>query len=41
VLGEAVAGPLAGFQLTPVDHVDTFWFAWAAFHPTTRIIATP
>jgi len=37
VLGEAVAGPLARARLTPVEHLDTFWFAWAAFHPTTRI----
>jgi len=37
VLGEAVAGPLAGARLSPVEHVDTFWFAWAAFHPDTRI----
>jgi hypothetical protein len=41
VLGAAVAGPLAGARLTPVDHLDTFWFAWAAFHPTSRIVATP
>jgi len=38
VLGEAVDGPMAGEQLEPVDHLDTFWFAWAAFHPTTRIV---
>ena len=37
VLGQAVDGPLAGARLDPVDHVDTFWFAWAAFHPDTRI----
>jgi len=39
VLGHAVDGPLAGARLDPVEHVDTFWFAWAAFHPDTRIIA--
>lgn len=38
VLGEATAGPLAGAQLTPVQHVDTFWFAWAAFRPDTEIV---
>jgi hypothetical protein len=37
VLGEAVDGPLAGAQLTPAGHVDTFWFAWAAFQPETRL----
>ena len=38
VLGRAVAGPLTDRTLTPVVHVDTFWFAWAAFVPSTRII---
>ena len=38
VLGRAVDGPLAGEQLAPVGHVDTFWFAWAAFHPDTRLV---
>ena len=37
VLGRATSGPLAGRALTPVEHVDTFWFAWAAFLPNTRI----
>ena len=37
-LGEATEGPLRGKQLTPVQHVDTFWFAWAAFQPDTRLI---
>jgi hypothetical protein len=37
VLGNATNGPLAGAKLTPVEHVDTFWFAWAAFLPDTRI----
>lgn len=37
VLGEAVAGDLAGAQLQPVVKVDHFWFSWAAFRPDTRI----
>jgi hypothetical protein len=37
VLGNATSGPLAGAKLAPVEHVDTFWFAWAAFLPDTRI----
>ncbi|MGH9013300.1 MAG: DUF3179 domain-containing protein [Acidimicrobiia bacterium] len=37
VLGNATDGPLAGSKLTPLEHVDTFWFAWAAFLPETRI----
>ena len=38
VLGRATAGPLAGRSLEPVEHVDTFWFAWAAFRPDTTIV---
>jgi hypothetical protein len=38
VLGEAVAGPLAGERLEPVQHVDTFWFAWSAYQPNTALI---
>jgi Protein of unknown function (DUF3179) len=38
VLGEAADGPLRGRRLKAVQHVDTFWFAWAAFQPDTRLI---
>jgi hypothetical protein len=37
IFGTAVQGPLAGAQLDAVEHVDTFWFAWAAYQPSTRI----
>jgi hypothetical protein len=37
VLGQAIAGPLAGAQLVPIVHGDHFWFAWAAFKPDTLI----
>ena len=37
-LGDAVEGRLAGRALEPVVHVDTFWFAWGAFQPDTRIV---
>ena len=37
VLGEATAGPLKGQRLRPVTHLDTFWFAWVAFQPDTRL----
>ncbi|HKA12202.1 MAG TPA: DUF3179 domain-containing protein [Candidatus Dormibacteraeota bacterium] len=37
LLGQAVAGPMAGRQLDPVVHGDDFWFEWAAFKPATRI----
>jgi hypothetical protein len=33
ILGEALEGPSAGSQLSPIPHHDTFWFAWAAFVP--------
>ena len=36
--GLAIAGPLAGARLEPVaEAYVAFWFAWAAFHPQTRI----
>ena len=37
LLGQAVSGPMAGRQLVPILHGDYFWFAWAAFKPSTRI----
>jgi hypothetical protein len=37
VLGRAIDGPAAGASLAAVEHVDTFWFAWAAFRPETRL----
>lgn len=37
ILGEAVAGDLAGKKLAPIVHGDQFWFSWAAFKPDTII----
>ena len=37
LLGEGVAGSLAGERLQPVVHANHFWFAWAAFKPDTLI----
>ena len=37
ILGEAVAGPLAGKRMEQIVHGDHFWFAWAAFNPDTII----
>lgn len=37
LLGHAVKGPLAGQRLRAIAHADAFWFAWAAFHPSTSI----
>lgn len=38
IFGEAVSGPLAGTRLEALEHVDTFWFAWAAFSPDTTLL---
>jgi len=37
IMGLAVAGPLEGTQLAPVEHTTQFWFSWAAFFPHTEI----
>lgn len=39
IFGEAIAGPLTGTTLEPLEHLDTFWFAIAAFAPDARIVA--
>ncbi len=38
ILGQATGGPLKGAQLRPYRHLDTFWFAWATFHPNTELL---
>ncbi|MDE3724015.1 DUF3179 domain-containing (seleno)protein [Nocardiopsis sp. N85] len=38
VSSRAVDGEPAGSEPTPVDHVDTFWFAWATFYPDNDIL---
>jgi hypothetical protein len=37
LLGQAIDGPLAGTQLTPLVHRNEFWFAWAAFFPEAPV----
>jgi len=37
LLGVAQAGPHRRERLRAIPHIDAFWFAWAAFHPTTSI----
>ena len=37
ILGQAVAGELAGSALEPIVHANHFWFAWAAFKFDTTI----
>jgi len=39
--GRALSGPLAGAQLPALVHACPFWFAWAAFHPQTRLVTSP
>jgi hypothetical protein len=41
LLGYATKGPLAGKRLKPIQHVDAFWFAWAAFNPSTSVYGVP
>jgi Protein of unknown function (DUF3179) len=35
--GRATSGPLAGTRLTPLPHLDTYWYAWAARYPDTKL----
>jgi hypothetical protein len=37
--GRAVEGPLKGAQLAPIVAIQSYWFAWAAFHPDTRLFS--
>jgi hypothetical protein len=37
ILGRATSGQLTGKALTPVVAVNSFWFAWAAYQPHTRV----
>ena len=39
LLGQALAGPLAGKQLTTAVHTNELWFAWAAFNPEAQVYA--
>jgi hypothetical protein len=41
VFGEALSGPRAGENLTPVKSVMSYWFAIAAFYPDPEIYTTP
>lgn len=37
IFGAATDGELAGEQLEQIVHIDTFWFAWIAFHPESAL----
>jgi len=39
IFGHAITGALAGAALERVPHLDTFWFAQAAFEPDTEVLA--
>ncbi len=41
VLGRALNGPLAGTQLEAIEHLDTFWFAAAAYDPGIELLTDP
>ncbi|WP_420611162.1 DUF3179 domain-containing protein [Candidatus Poriferisodalis sp.] len=41
ILGRALDGPLAGAQLQPIEHIDTFWFAAAAYDPDIDLLDAP
>ena len=35
--GKAVAGPLAGKQLSKIPVLNDYWFDWKTYHPNTFI----
>lgn len=37
--GKAISGPLRGKRLEPVPYFYSFWYAWSAYRPETRIVA--
>ncbi len=38
ILGRALSGPLEGRRLTPIQHGNHFWFAWAVFRPNVEVV---
>ena len=39
--GRAVEGPLQGKRLEAVPYVRSYWYAWSAYRPRTRLAAGP
>lgn len=37
--GKAISGPLAGKHLDRVPYLYSFWYAWSAYRPETRVIS--
>ena len=38
IFGKAISGPKTGQQLTPVQSYNAYWFAWAAFWPSSELV---
>jgi uncharacterized protein DUF3179 len=38
ILGMAIDGPRTGDRLEPLVYLDTFWFAWSSYFPSTEIL---
>ncbi len=36
--GRAVAGPLKDVRLDPVAYLQSYWYAWSAYRPRTRMV---
>ncbi len=36
--GRAVQGPLTGKRLEPVPYMQSYWYAWSAYRPKTRVL---
>ncbi len=39
--GRAVEGPLKGKTLEPFPYLLSYWYAWSAYRPQTRLVALP
>ncbi len=39
--GRGLDGPFEGRQLAPAGAIEVLWFAWAVFHPGTRLFQRP
>lgn len=38
--GRAIDGPLSGKNLKPVPYTHSYWYAWSAYRPKTRVVGT-
>lgn len=37
--GKAMSGPLSGKRLARVPYLHSFWYAWSAYRPETRVVS--